>query len=364
MSELARLAAELVAIDSVNPTLVPGAAGEGRIARYVAEWLDRAGLEVTLQDAGAGRMNVIAVARGHGDGRSLLLTGHTDTVAHARAHATQPRVEHGRLYGRGAYDMKGGLAAAMLAAASVRGLAGDVILGAVVDEEAAGAGTRALLSEHTADAAVLTEPTDLDVAIAHKGFVGFEIEVSGRAAHGSRPDLGIDAIARIGPIIVALAELDANLSRAAAHPTLGRSSLHCSTIEGGQEYSTYPDRCVLQGEWRTTPGETRETVARELRALLAATRADASLRLPFAGAPFEVDAEQEIVTLVARHAATSLVSMRYWTDAALFGAAGIPTVIFGPTGAGAHAETEWVDLASLERVRDVLVAVAHDYCGA
>ena len=364
MSELVRLAADLVAVDSVNPTLVPGASGEGRIARYVAEWLDRAGLEVTRQDAGAGRMNVIGLARGRGAGRRLLLTGHTDTVAHAGERADEPRIDNDRLYGRGAYDMKGGLAAAMLAAASVRGLAGDAILAAVVDEEAAGTGTRALLREHTADAAVLTEPTDLQVAIAHKGFIGFEIEVSGRAAHGSRPDLGIDAIARIGHLIVALSELDSMLSRAPAHPVLERSSVHCSTIEGGREYSTYPERCVLQGEWRTTPPQTRETIEHELRALLAATGTDARLRVPFAGAPFEIDAEQEIVKLLARHAETNLVGMDYWTDAARLAAHGIPTVIYGPAGAGAHAETEWVGLASLERVRDVLVAVAHDFCGA
>jgi acetylornithine deacetylase len=360
MTELARLAEDLVAIDSVNPTLVPGSAGEGPLARHIAEWLERAGLEVTLQDAGAARINVVGVKRGSGGGRTLLLTGHTDTVAFADGQATEPRVDGGRLYGRGAYDMKGGVAAVMMAAASVRGLAGDVMVAAVVDEEAGSAGTRAFVAEHSADAALLTEPTELDIVVGHKGYVGFEVEVAGRAAHGSRPDLGIDAIARMGPIVVAIGELDQRLAAAPAHGLVGRASVHCSVIEGGIEFSTYPARCVLSGERRTMPGETRELVEGELRALIGA---DAQLRVPFAGEPFEIDPAHEIVSLTARHAGTSLIGVPYWTDAALLSAAGIPTVIFGPVGEGAHAEVEWVDLDSLERVRDVLVAVARDFCG-
>ena len=202
-AELSELLRQLVAIDSVNPSLVEGGAGEAGIARFVADWFEAAGLEVIVGDALPGRPNVVAIARGSGGGRALLLNAHTDTVGVTgmdRPH--EPWLENGRLYGRGALDMKAGLAAAMVAAASARGLAGDVVVAAVADEEVAGAGTKALLASGLrADAAIVTEPTGLDVAIAHKGFVGFEIETAGRAAHGSRPERGIDAIALMGSVL-------------------------------------------------------------------------------------------------------------------------------------------------------------------
>jgi acetylornithine deacetylase len=260
-SELAELLGQLVAIDSVNPSLVPGAAGEAAIAEFVADWLERAGLEVSVGDAAPGRPNVVGTARGTGGGRTLLLNAHTDTVGvEGMERPHEPRVETGCLFGRGAYDMKAGLAASMLAVASVRELAGDVVLAAVVDEEAAASGTKALIaSELRVDAAIVTEPTGLDVAIAHKGFAGFQIETAGRAAHGSRPERGIDAIARMGPILVELSALADRLRAEEGHPLLGPSSLHASLIEGGQEYSSYPERCLLTGEWRTLPGHRLQT---------------------------------------------------------------------------------------------------------
>ena len=255
--EVATLLRQLVEIDSVNPMLVPGGAGEAEIAGFVAHWLGRAGVEVSVQEAAPGRPNVVGVARGTGGGRSLLLNAHTDTVGVAGMSSPyEPSEEGGRLYGRGALDMKAGLAAAMVTVASLRGLAGDVVLAAVIDEEAGGAGTRALLdSGFRADAAIVPEPTGLDVAVAHKGFVGFEIETLGRAAHGSRPERGIDAIARMGPVLTELAILAEGLRLGPAHPLLGTSSVHASLIEGGQEFSSYPERCVVTGEWRTLPGE-------------------------------------------------------------------------------------------------------------
>ena len=363
-SELVELLRRLVAIDSVNPSLVAGGAGEAAVARFVADWLTRAGLDVSVEEAAPGRPNVIAVARGTGHGRTLLLNAHTDTVGVAgmeRPH--EPCVENGRLFGRGAYDMKAGLAASMLAVASVRGLAGDVVLAAVADEEVAGSGTTALLaSGRRVDAAIVTEPTELDVAIAHKGFVGFEIETAGRAAHGSRPDLGVDAIARMGPVLVELAALAERLRTGDGHRLLGPSSLHTSLIEGGQDYASYPERCLLTGEWRTLPGELRVDVEGALREAIARSGVDAELRLPFTGDPFEVGEEEEIVQVVYRHAKTRIVGVSYWADSALLAAAGIPTVLCGPRGGGAHERVEWVELASLERLRDVLVATANDYC--
>src|SRR4051794_33333362 len=268
VSELFELVRELVAIDSVNPEVVPSGAGEGAIARFVAEWLERAGLEVTLQEVVTGRPNVVGTRRGSGAGRSLVFNAHMDTVGVAGMDGPhEARIEGDRLYGRGSYDMKAGLAAAMSAAVSVGPLAGDVIVAAVIDEEAGALGTRAFIDAYSADGAIVTEPTEEQVAIAHKGFVGFAIETAGRAAHGSRPDEGIDAIVGMGPVLTALGQLDEGLEAERMHPLLGRASVHASLIEGGQEFSSYPDRCLLTGEWRTLPGDGADDIIVRLRAI-------------------------------------------------------------------------------------------------
>ena len=359
--ELVRLAADLVSIDSVNPDLIAGSAGEAAIARFVADWAGRAGLDVELVEPRAGRPSVIATARGGGGGRALLLNAHMDTVGVAgMERPLEARVEGDRLYGRGSYDMKAALAAILCVAAAAKHeeLRGDVIVTAVADEEVASLGTEAVLERVHADAAVVVEPTELDVAVAHRGFAGFEIETTGVAAHGSRPDLGVDAIALMGPVLVRLTELDRRLRAEPTHPLLSSGSLHASLIEGGQEFSSYPARCVLTGERRTIPGELPEQVERELRE----AAGDAELKLLVARGPFEVSADEEIVRLVSRESGTELVGVPFWTDAALVAEAGIPTVLFGPAGEGAHAVVEWVDLPSVERVRDVLLAVARDFC--
>jgi acetylornithine deacetylase len=366
VSELVELVRSLVSIDSVNPDLVEGGAGEREVAAFVASWCERAELDVTLEEPAPGRPNVVAAARGTGSGRTLLLNAHMDTVGFdAMASPLDPRVENGRLYGRGAYDMKASLAAIMIVTAEAkrRGLQGDVVLAAVSDEEVASIGTEALVaSGRRFDGAVVVEPTELDVAVAHKGFAGFEIETHGRAAHGSRPDLGVDAIAKMGPVLVELDELERQLLAEPTHQLLGSGSVHASLIEGGQEFSSYPERCLLTGERRTLPGETAADVERELRALLERSTADAALRMGVARDPFEVAQDAEIVRLVAQHAQTELVGVPFWTDAALVSVSGVPTVVFGPAGEGAHAAVEWVDLASVEHCAEVLLAVAADFC--
>jgi acetylornithine deacetylase len=363
LSGLTDLVADLVAIDSVNPELVPGGAGEREIAAFVAGWLERAGLEVHVEDVVPGRPNVVGVARGRGGGPTLLLNGHLDTVGvGGMADPHVPRMDGGRLFGRGAYDMKAGLAAAMVAAAEVRGLAGDVVVAAVCDEEMAGLGTRALLAGTRADAAIVTEPTELVVGLAHKGFAGFSIETVGAAAHGSMPELGRDAIVEMGPVLVALRALDAQLQSGTRDPLLGTASLHASVIAGGQEFSSYPASCVVHGEIRTLPGMLDP--AGLLQAAVGASGADARLVLEVTGEPLQTDPDATIAQLVVRHAGTMFGGLPYWTDAAQLAAAGIPTVLFGPSGIGAHADEEWVDLASVERVRDVLVATARDFCGS
>ncbi|HSK16267.1 MAG TPA: M20/M25/M40 family metallo-hydrolase [Gaiellaceae bacterium] len=361
---LAGLASELVRIDSVNPGLVEGGAGEGEIARFVAAWLADAGLEVEVEEVAPGRPNVVGIARGSGGGASLLLNAHTDTVGVAGMERPfEPAIVEGRLHGRGAYDMKAALAAIMLAGADAAraGLRGDVVVAAVCDEELGSIGTARVAEGHRADAAIVAEPTGLRLAVAHRGFVAFEIETAGRAAHGSMPELGIDAIVRMGHVLVRMEALDRTLRAEPAHPLLGSGSVHASLVEGGQELSSYPERCLLTGERRTIPGETVADVEEELRALLG--ELDGETRTLLAREPFEASAESPIAELVRRHAGDpEVVGAPFWTDAALLGAAGIPTVLFGPSGEGAHAVEEWVDVASAERCAEVYGAVAHDLC--
>jgi acetylornithine deacetylase/succinyl-diaminopimelate desuccinylase-like protein len=359
MDELTELTAQLVAIDSVNPVLVPGGNGEREIAEFVSEWCERHDFEVEL--IGHERPSVIATRRGSGGGRSLLLNAHLDTVGvEGMAEPHAPRVENGHLYGRGAYDMKGALAASLLAAAGLHGLRGDVIVTAVADEELASVGTETVLERVRADAAIVPEPTDLQLAVAHRGFVGFEVETHGVAAHGSRPDLGIDAIVKMGHVLVALERLDERLQSGPRHPLAGTGSVHASLIEGGQELSSFPARCMLTGERRTIPGETTADVESELRELAGG----ATVRVIASRDPYEAPREHPFVELVARVAgAQQLRGAPFWTDAALIAAAGIPTVLYGPSGEGAHAEVERVDLRSLERVRDVIAATAVEWCG-
>jgi acetylornithine deacetylase len=370
------LVADLVAIDSVNPDLVPGGAGEMEIARFIAGWLERAGVEARIDEPAPGRANVIGLARGRGGGRTLLLNGHTDTVGHdGYERPLDPLVEADRLYGRGSFDMKGGTAAAIWACAQAAhlGLAGDVVVAAVCDEEFASIGTKAVAEQVRADAAIVTEPTDLEICVAHKGFAWLEIEIAGRAAHGSQPQVGVDAIAKAGRVLTGIEDLGRRLASGAGHAVLGPGSVHASLIEGGQDLSSYPERCLVQLERRTVPGESAEVVEHEVRELVAeAARADpelrAEVRTRLVRPPFEISRDAEIVRLLHRHASLALgvpppvVGWAAWMDSAILAEAGIPSVIFGPGGGGAHELREWVDLASVERCAEVLVAVAGEFC--
>ena len=376
MSEITNLLQQLVAINSINPDLVADGAGEGEIARFVANWLTWAGLEVEIDEPRPGRPNVIGIARGTGGGRSLMLNAHMDTVGVAgmeRPH--QASIVGNRLYGRGAYDMKAGLAAIMYAAANARklNLPGDVIVTAVSDEEYASIGTSSVVKRWRADAAVVTEPTELDIYVAHKGFIWLEVETIGTAAHGSRPDLGVDAIVKMGKVLAGLEELDRFLRAHPSHRLLKSGSVHASLITGGQELSSYPDHCKLNIERRTIPGESQESVEAEIRGLfdhIAMTDPDfkAAVRTTLVRDAFEVP-EDELIVQVVRRQATALLgrepaigSGSAWMDAALLSAAGIPTVILGPGGEGAHAVVEWADLDQLERCSEILLKVIEEFC--
>lgn len=375
-NELVSLLSDLVAIDSINPDLVPGAAGEAQIARYVAEWLTDAGLEVTIDEPASGRPNVIGVVRGTGGGRTLMLNAHTDTVGVAgMTNPFTPRVEGNRLYGRGAYDMKGSLAACMLAAvrAKALNLRGDVIITAVSDEEYASIGTASIVKQWRADAAIVTEPSHLNLCVAHRGFVWLDVETEGVAAHGSRPELGIDAIAKMGHVLVGLEALDRTLRAAPTHALLHSGSLHASLISGGQELSSYPAQCLLQVERRTVPGETTAIVEAQIQAILdqlAATdpQFKATVRTTLVREPFEIAQSAPLVELLQQQIqqqlgrAPQIYGDKPWMDTAILSAAGIPCVIFGPSGAGAHAVEEWVDLESVAQCTDVLTATIAAFC--
>ncbi|MFI6315896.1 M20/M25/M40 family metallo-hydrolase [Nonomuraea sp. NPDC050556] len=356
----------LVAIDSVNPALVSGGAGEGEIAAFCAEWLAGHGFEVHRLEETPGRPSIVGVAKGAGGGPSLMLNGHLDTVGLAGydGDPLEPVERDGRLYGRGTYDMKGGLAAIMVAAATAarQRLRGDVLVACVADEEHASSGTAEVLKSFTADAAVVAEPSDLEVTLAHKGFAWFDVEIQGRAAHGSRPDLGIDAIAKAGHLLVALDGWRSEHT----HPLLGRGTVHASMISGGREASTYPATCRVTVEHRTVPGEDAQAELTALLDRLAATVPDFRYRLEpgLVRRPFEADRDATIVrTLLAQAGPAVIRGEPFWTDCALLDEAGIPCLLYGPAGEGAHAATEWVDLASVERVARVLAATAVEFCG-
>ena len=378
-TELTALLTDLVRIESVNPELVPGAPGERDVAAFIAEWANGAGLEAIVQDAAPGRPNVIVIARGSGGGKTLMLNGHTDTVGLADYDdPLSARVEGNKLYGRGAYDMKAGLAASLMAAKRAKSLnlRGDVIVTAVVDEEAASIGTQAICGElerWRPDAVIVTEPTEMEIAVAHKGFVWFDVETFGVAAHGSRPHLGVDAIAKMGKVLVALEQHDLELHAHPTHPHVGSGSVHASIIEGGQEMSTYPAYCRLRVERRTIPGESPDAVEAQVQSMLDRCAAGdgafkAVLTRGLVRDPFEVHEDSPIVHLCRRHVAqvtghpAKIGGVSFWSDAALFSAAGVPAVLLGPTGFGAHGAVEWIDLDTVRQCADVYASVAQAFC--
>ena len=374
--DLQKLVCELVAIESVNPDLVATGSGESKIAAFVAAWLAAEGLAVQVVEPVPGRASVIGMLSGAGGGTSLMLNAHMDTVgAGGMKDPFVPVVREGRVYGRGAYDMKGSLAAIMIAAREAKKLKlhGDVIIAAVADEEVASVGTAAVLKRVEADAAIVTEPTEMRLCLAHKGFAWLEVETRGVAAHGSRPDLGVDAIAHMGQILTGVLELDRRLRAGRGHLLLGTGTIHASLIEGGQELSTYPVQCVVTLERRTIPGEDGASALREVEALIAAARAedpelDASVRLMLERPPSQLGADSFVTEAVEKAATEVLrrepevIGVAYWMDMALSNAVGIPTVAFGPSGEGAHADVEWVDLASLEACVQVYLRTAELIC--
>lgn len=369
------LTAQLVRINSVNPSLIPGAAGEGEIADYCMAWFEHHGLEAQRLEKVAGRPSVVGIRRGSGGGKSLMLNGHYDTVTLAGydGDPLAAEIRDGKLFGRGAYDMKSGVAAMMCAAVNAENPAGDIIVCCVADEEHASMGTAEVLERFTADAGIVTEPMNMEPTLWHKGFVWVDVVIHGRAYHGSRPEFGIDAIAKAGHFLAALDSFATEMNQRECHARLGPGSIHASIISGGEEASSYPAECRITIERRTIPGETLELVLEELTDILD----DLVIRVPdFAYSiepglvrqPFETDPESDIAQTVLKHAekilgkSPELRAEPFWTDASLMDQAGIPCLLFGATGAGAHAAEEWVEIETCRQLTQVLEGVIEDWC--
>jgi acetylornithine deacetylase len=373
---------QLVQIESVNPSLVPGGEGEAEIAAFVAQVLDTAGIDVGLQEAAPGRPNVIGRLGGDGDGKTLVLNAHLDTVTlEGMSDPLSARIEDGKLFGRGASDTKGGLAAGLSVLLSLCeadiSLAGDVVMACAVDEEYASVGTEALVKEVQADGCIVLEPSDLAVWVAHGGFVWAEVETEGVAAHGSLPDQGVDAIVKMGRVLEELGQLAQRLPRDKAfHSPLAERtmhpSLHASLIEGGREWSSYPDHCLLQLERRIIPTETVEDFEAELDSILSRLSTEdpqfkARWRTTFARHPWQA-VEGPLLGALERACSVELGALpqratgTIWTDAALMEEAGIPTLVFGPGGEGSHAVVEYVEVDSVVTCARILARTAMGFC--
>ena len=387
------LARELVRVDSRNPTLVPGAPGEAAVARVLADILASWGFEVDVHEAGTGRPNVLAwipggsaivsesidpAAEMRPEMPALMFNGHLDVVGvEGMVHAPfDAETRDGRMYGRGSTDMKGGVAA--MCAAAVRaadaGVSRDILIAAVADEEFESLGTNELLRRGVrARAAIVTEPTRLAIAPAHRGFAWIEVVVTGRAAHGSRYDVGVDAIRHAGLLLAELDAFDARELVQRTHPLLGHASLHASLISGGIGMSTYPDRCVLHLERRTVPGERVDDVIAEVVDACARVRArratfEAEVLRRFSQSPSDVAVDAPIVralggALTDAGLPAAVEGLSAWTDAALLNEAGVPAICFGPGDiALAHAAEEYVVEEEIERAADVLARLAGQWC--
>ena len=370
--------ARLVRVNSINPAFSGGATDERAIAAEVVGEMGRLGMAAEVHEAAPGRASVLGRLAGAGGGGTLMLYAHLDTVGiEGMPDPFSAEVRGGRMYGRGAYDMKCGLAACLGAVKALRDgvrLRGDLLIAAVADEEVASVGMEDLLGRATADAAIVTEPTGMRVCLAHKGFCWVEVETFGRAAHGSRFGDGVDANMRMGRFLARLETLERALRESPPHPLVGPPSLHAAVLRGGTGTSTYAAHCRLEIERRTVPGETEETVLAQIREITDALAAEdptfrASVRPFLTRGSFEVSRDAPVVGAVMRAAAEVLgeapetVGEPYWMDAALLAGAGIDTVVIGPRGDGAHALEEWVDLDSVVDLAAILARAAADFCG-
>ena len=371
---------DLVRINSINPSLDDAGAGEQEIAQYIAARMRDLEVDVDIYEPVPGRPSVVASLPGRERGRSLALNAHVDTVqVSGMADPFSGEIRDGRLYGRGSFDMKGSLAACMGAMKALRDAGGTVRgrveLHAVADEEHSSLGTYEILKHRITDAAIVTEPTGLNICLAHKGFVWMDVTTIGRAAHGSQWGLGIDANVRMGRFLGTFEESARALTREPGHPLLGPGSMHAAQLHGGTGRSTFSASSTVNIERRTLPGESGEKAARDMQAILDRLAAadptfEATLITVLVRPPFEANSGSPIVAALEESAALVLgriparVGENPWMDASLYAERGIDTVVFGATGAGAHADEEWVDIDSVISLSECLANTAERYCNA
>tara|TARA_A100001037_G_scaffold52259_2_gene44313 strand:- start:10777 stop:12042 length:1266 start_codon:yes stop_codon:yes gene_type:complete len=363
------LAAWLVSIPSVNPALEIDGAGETAIAQACAELLEGWGLETTITEPAPGRPNV--VSRLEGQGPTILLNGHLDTVGVSgmTIDPFEASFDGNRMYGRGSCDMKAGDAALLVTAYRLakEGPRPNLVVALTSDEEHASIGMADLISEGgpDADLAIVCEPTNLSVMPAHKGFVWIRALFRGLAAHGSRPDIGVDAIRHAALYLSALDSYGRELRSRPAHPLLEYGSVHAGKIHGGTAESVYPDECELLLERRTLPGETPETVVNEFQSVLDVVAAkeptmEACLAMTLERPGTEVAPSHPLVTGLLRSGEAFEVEqviegMTAWVDAAFLNETGIPTVCYGPGSIEqAHTDDEWVDIRQIYSCANVL----------
>jgi acetylornithine deacetylase len=360
-NEAIRLLSDLVRIPSVNPHM-EGGAGEGALARHLAEYLRALGLAPVVTEVKPGRPNVLATAPGNSGGRHLLFEAHLDTVSpsHGQVEPFVPRLEGDRLYGRGACDTKASMAAMLLALKSVltsRERLASVSVAFNVGEEIGLEGVRHLAaSGFRADGAVVGEPTGLDVVPAHKGVVRWHMTTNGKSAHSSNPQAGINAIGMMARLILALDERLIPELEQRRHPLLGSPTLSVGRITGGQEVNVVPDCCTIDVDRRLLPGENWASVRLELDRVLASLEGEVpdlrvTIERPYLETQgMETPADSEIVRMVeeavhridGRHPVRGVA---YCTDAACLAAAGIPCVVLGPGHIEqAHTSSEYVEI--------------------
>ena len=377
---LVRLLTELVETPSVNPLFAgpkSGPGGESEIVHRIEARLRDLGLETWIVEAAEpGRPSVVGRWRGAGEGRSLMLNGHIDTVGvEEYDEAFVARIDGDRLYGRGSYDMKGGVATCIAAlerlAREERSLAGDVWISAVADEEAASLGARAVAERFPTDGVVVTEPTELAPIVAHKGFLWLEVKTTGFACHGSDHERGVDANRRMAPVFRALDRLEEERSRL-RHDLLGPPSLHVGRLEGGFGPSVYSPSCVATIELRTLPGEETAALVERLRELIEdewpgkePPGVELSLERQYLETGLEGALFQALTGALRKTGIDDLTprGVAYWTDAAIFARHSGEALLFGPAGDGAHQNEEWVDVPSVVQTAEALYELALDYCG-
>jgi acetylornithine deacetylase/succinyl-diaminopimelate desuccinylase-like protein len=371
-AEAIELVSTMVRIESVTPWLIPTGSGEGAVAQFIADWLKNTGAEIEIVEVEPGRPNVLARLRGTGGGPTLCLNAHSDTVGFANwpDEALKPRLDGDRLYGLGAADDKSGCAAGMLVlralARSGAKLRGDLLVACVADEEGISIGSEHLARHGGIDAAIVIEPQPTeDLVVEHQGFGWIDVITNGVAAHGSAPQLGVDAIVHLAEVISRLHKLDRDVFTATPSARNGRTVFHTGTISGGTDYATYPNQATLGIEIGTQPGEHLSDRVAEIEGIFAEIAADES---GFSGEvavrldrdPFQAEGHerlQEVLTAAMERVLghpPKVTGMNAWTDAALMQAAGIPTLLIGATGGNYHAPDEWVSVSELVKLCTIL----------